>query len=149
MFTAYRADVLLVLSCVASTLPHLNSSQQDGGLCALQALDTNCNLLLLVGALVSCSLQQLCTCVQQWKGGGGGGGGGGGKDQEWLMFVVTNQQHYVERRDSVSGHMFPREVVPEVLLPLHSSQYGLLLQVGMHVCILCGSHESFLLVAAQ
>lgn len=121
--------MLLVLSCVASTLPHLHSSRQNGALHALQALDASCNLLLLVGALVTCSLQQLCACVQQWRGGGGGGRE---KGQEWLVFVMANQQHYMVHTDTVSEPMSPREVAPELLLPLHTSQYGLLLQVHMY-----------------
>lgn len=116
-----RADVMVVLLCVAALLPDQPTAGEVSA-DALASVDASCNRLLGVALLVSAPLQVLHDALSR---GGGAGGVAKPRSQPWREFVKS--------RGNIAVATGSREdaKVPYLMHPLHTSQYGLLLQVSI------------------
>lgn len=119
-----RADVLVILACTAATLPHLHAlGEQDHTPPSLSSVDVSCGRLLLVAGVLTCSLQQLeeslASSLQQ----------GGERNADgcchWLRFLESHVEHILLYGEPCAAQVSS----PHLILPLHNTQYGFLLQV--------------------
>lgn len=112
-----RADVLVILTYTKAVLHTLG--RQDHLPPVLSSVDICCDTLLLVGAVVTASLQQLEKALS-------------GSLDSSAAVAYGWVEHVLEWQGRVCGGegCEGRVPYPHLILPLHSSQYGCLLQVG-------------------
>lgn len=122
-----RADILVILTCTASALPHLHTLKvQSHASPVLSSVDASCSVLLLVAAVVTSSLQQLEESLTNSLRDGGVVKGDEG--YQWLRFLEAHTELVCSEPRAAKVQN------PHLILPLHTTQYGVLLQVYLIKC---------------